>query len=70
MVIEQAERMKVFDRNDRYQKHFSFSHLYTGIDYDGIASYIGLRSETEESEEPVPIDNEIPTQGTLCLALR
>lgn len=57
-VIEQAEGMKVFDRNDRYQRHFSFSHLYTGIDYDGIASFIGLRSETEESEEPVPIENE------------
>lgn len=56
MVFEQAERMRVFDRNDRYQRHFSFSHLYTGIDYEGIASFIGLHSETEESEDPVPIE--------------
>ena len=54
MVIEQAERMKVFDREDRYNSHFSFSHLYTGIDYDGIASFIGLRPESEETDEPVP----------------
>ncbi len=54
MVIEQAERMKLFDRENRYHRHFSFSHLYTGIGYDGIASFIGLRPETEETEEPVP----------------
>ena len=54
MVIEQAERLRVFTREDRYNRHFSFSHLYTGIDYDGISSFIGLRSETEESDEPVP----------------
>ncbi len=56
MVIEQAEQMGLFDREDRYNRHFSFSHLYTGIDYDGIASFIGLRPETEESQEPVPPD--------------
>ena len=56
MVIEQAEQMKAFDREDRYHKHFYFSHLYTGIGYDGIASFLGLRSETEEDEEPVPIE--------------
>ena len=54
MVVEQAERMNVFSREDRYNRHFSFSHLYTGIDYDGIASFIGLRPEAEETDEPVP----------------
>jgi hypothetical protein len=66
MVIEQAERMKVFDRDDRYQKHFSFSHLYTGIGYDGIGSFIGLRPEAEESDEPVPIENK-GQLGEICL---
>ena len=68
MVIEQAERINVFDREDRYQRHFSFSHLYTGMGYDGIASFIGLRPETEENEEPVPIEkkNEL---GELCVWL-
>ena len=54
MVIEQAERLRVFTREDRYNRHFSFSHLYTGIDYDGISSFIGLRPESEETDEPVP----------------
>ena len=54
MVIEQAEQMNAFNRDDRYYRHFSFSHLYTGIEYDGIASFIGLSLEGEESEKPVP----------------
>lgn len=56
MVIEQAERMKAFDRENRYNRHFSFSHLYTGIGYDGISSFLGLTPENEESEEPVPLE--------------
>ena len=65
MVIEQAERMKVFHREDRWRNHFSFSHLYTGIGYDGISAFIGLRPETDEDQEPVPLDkkNEL---GELC----
>ncbi len=54
MVIEQAEDMKLFRRDDRWKRHFSFSHLYTGIDYDGIESFIGLRAMGEENQEPVP----------------
>ena len=65
MVIEQAERMKLFHREDRYNKHFSFSHLYTGIGYDGIASFIGLRPESEESDEPIPIDKSVELKD-LC----
>ena len=68
MVIEQAERLRVFDREDRYNKHFAFSHLYTGIGYDGIASFIGLRPETEENEEPVPTEKEDELRE-LCLWL-
>ena len=65
MVIEQAERMKVFHREDRWRNHFSFSHLYTGIGYDGISAFIGLRPETDEDPKPVPSDkkNEL---GELC----
>ena len=66
MVIEEAERLKVFHRDDRWRNHFSFSHLYTGIDYDGISSFIGLRPETEEGEEPVPIEKK-KELGELCL---
>ncbi len=56
MVIEQAERMKVFSREDRWYNHFSFSHLYAGITYPGISGFIGLRPETDEQPEPVPAE--------------
>ena len=54
MVIEQAERLKVFILNDRWRSHFSFSHLHTGLGYSGISTFIGLRPETDEDPEPVP----------------
>ena len=65
MVIEQAERLKVFDREDRRRDHFAFSHVYTGIGYPGIAGFLDLQSEAEENEEPVPTrrKNEL---GDLC----
>lgn len=54
MVIEQAERLGVFTREDRWRGHFSFSYLYTGLDYVGIRGFLGLRPATDESTEPVP----------------
>lgn len=65
MVLEQAERMKVFRREDRWRNHFSFSHLYTGLDYDGISAFIDLRPETDEDREPVPEGNKNEL-GELC----
>ena len=67
-VIEQAERVNAFDRSDRYARHFSFSHLYTGLDYDGISSFIGLRPETDETDEPVPAER-VGELRELCLWL-
>ncbi len=68
MVIEQAERMGVFSRDDRWRRHFSFSHIYTGLDYQGISDFIGLRPETEEQQNPVP-DDKKKELGELCLWL-
>ena len=68
MVVEQAERMKAFNREDRYNRHFSFSHLYTGIGYEGIASFIGLHPESEEIKEPVPPEKKDELHD-LCLWL-
>ncbi len=56
IVIEQAERMKVFSRSDRWRSHFSFSHLYTGLDYSGISEFIGLWDYSFEDTEPVPVE--------------
>ena len=68
MVIEQAEQLQVFSRDDRWRNHFSFSHLYTGLDYDGISTFIGLRPETEEDQAPVPLDKK-GELGELCLLM-
>ena len=51
MVIEEAERLKIFNRNDRWRGHFSFSHLYTGLEYDGISNFIGLRPESDDKSK-------------------
>ena len=68
MVIEQAERMKVFNREDRYYKNLYFSHLYTGLGYDGISTFLGLNPETDESQEPVPLEKK-DELGELCVWL-
>ena len=68
MVIEQAEREKVYDREDRFRQRFAFSHLYTGLDYDGISSFLSLRTENAESEAPVPKEK-VSELGELCVWL-
>ena len=68
MVIEEAERLKVFRREDRWRNHFAFSHLYTGLDYPGISAFIGLRPESKEGEEPVPPEKKEELRE-LCLWL-
>lgn len=68
MVIEQAEREKVYDREDRFRQRFSFSHLYTGLDYDGISSFISLKAENEETRDPVPKEK-VGELGELCMWL-
>jgi hypothetical protein len=60
MVLEQAEAADVFDRDDRYREHFSFSHLTTGLGYTGIQSFLGLPKgdRTIGKRRPVPKDHE------------
>ena len=66
MVVEQAERLKVFSREDRWRNHFSFSHLYTGVGYEGISAFLGLRPEAEENQAPVPAEKKEELRE-LCL---
>ena len=65
MVINQAEEWRVFSRDDRWHHHFSFSHLYTGLDYPGISTFLGLTSTAEEDPAPVPTDKKAEL-GELC----
>ena len=53
MVLEQAERMKVFQKEDRYKGHFSFSHLSTGLSYEGIQEFLGIQKAREDEKDPV-----------------
>lgn len=68
MVIEQAERLRLFRRSDRSRSHFSFSHLYTGLDYPGISGFLGLSPESAEEKDPVPCERKGELRE-LCLWL-
>ena len=56
MVIEQAERLGAFNRDDRWRGHFAFSHLYTGLPYPGISEFLDLQSAGDETQDPVPAE--------------
>ncbi len=68
MVMEQAEKAGVYRREDRYRTGFAFSHLYTGLDYDGISDFLSLGPSNVESERPVP-RKALKELGELCLWL-
>jgi hypothetical protein len=65
MVIRQAESSGVFKREDRFYGGFSFSHLYTGLDYEGFKKFLHLRDESAESSSPVP-KGRLKELGELC----
>jgi hypothetical protein len=54
MVLSQAEKQKAYSLDDRAKKNLSFSHLYTGLDYDGFQGFLDLQSEEQEGDTPVP----------------
>ena len=54
MVLEQAEREGVYDRVNVFRDRLAFSHLYTGLDYEGIGAFIEVAPKEEETESPVP----------------
>jgi predicted transcriptional regulator len=53
-VIEQAENLGVFDRTDIQANRLYFSHLYTGLTYEGFREYIGITGIPEDQANPVP----------------
>lgn len=56
MVLEQADREKIYKTDNRSKKNLAFSHLYTGLDYEGFQEFLNLSSEESESQNPVPKD--------------
>lgn len=65
MVVEQARNTGVYDIDDRWHGHFSFSHLYTGLEHPGIRDFIGLPAETTDGPDPVPEDK-LNDLGAIC----
>jgi hypothetical protein len=65
MVLQQAENENVFDREDRVNSRFAYSHLWTGLGYFGVQSFLGLSAETGFKPNPVP-KNKLPHLGELC----
>lgn len=68
MIVEQAEKEKVFARSDIAKNKFSFNYIYTGMDYPGITGYLGLRSKGATPEKPVP-QSKVKNLGSLMLWL-
>jgi hypothetical protein len=65
MVVEQAERAGVFDRNNvKRKKGFEFSHIYEGLSREGIQRFLGLTRESRSKKDPVP-DKKVKNLGEL-----
>jgi hypothetical protein len=58
MVVEQAEKAGVFDRdNVKRKRGFEFSHIYEGLSREGIQNFLGLTRESRSRRDPVPKAN-------------
>ena len=56
MVLEQAKRAGVFQRQNAVivNAGFEFSHIYEGLNREGIQQYLGLTSASRTKRDPVP----------------
>ncbi len=68
MALKQAEDAGVYNREQRTKRHFSFSHLYTGLDYQGIREFTRIDDFDSPTEEPIPQDR-LEKFGELCVWL-
>ncbi len=65
MVLEQAEKAKVFNREDRFKKRFAFSHLYTALDQLGFQQFLRISKEKSFKPNPVP-KGRVKQLGEVC----
>ena len=68
MVLRQAQRTGEFELEDRWKKHFSFSHLYTGLNNPILQDFLGINDQNSYQPNPVPSEY-ISNLGELCLWL-
>jgi hypothetical protein len=67
-VLRQAERAGLFDPEDRFyqKKDFAYSHLWTGLGYEGIREFLGIKDGSRSERKPVPKER-IKALGELLL---
>ena len=53
-VLRQAEEQLGYDREDRFKRRFSFSHLYTALDQAEFQRFLGITPRTWTDRYPVP----------------
>jgi len=68
MVLEQAEREGVYRRENVFRTRLAFSHLYTGLDYEGIGNFLAVAAKEKETESPVPHEK-LKELGEFCVWL-
>lgn len=68
MVLRQAQSTGEFELEDRWKKHFSFSHLYTGLNNPILQDFLGINDQNSYQPNPVPSEH-ISNLGELCLWL-
>ena len=54
MIVEQAEKTRVFSRADVGKSKFYFNYIYTGMDYPGISKFLGIEGKGTSQRTPVP----------------
>lgn len=54
MVLEQANKEKVFSYDDIQANRIYFSHLYTGLQREGIRDFLNIKNAEDEDPNPVP----------------
>ena len=54
VLLEQAEKMTEFKREDRIANRFYFSHLYTAADQSEFQKFLGIDSKGSLKDKPVP----------------
>ena len=68
MVLEQAEKEGLFDRQDCWNTRFAYSHLWTGLGYPGFRAFLGITPKREFSKKPVPANKKANLRD-ICLWL-
>jgi hypothetical protein len=54
VLLEQAEKMTDFNREDISRNRFYFSHLYTAADYEEVQGFLGTDAEASLHDDPIP----------------